>query len=55
MLDPNQPSIEFEQLTNMLKEIEQTHKEVLSGMKATGFNTRYWAMRLQTVIHSLSH
>lgn len=33
MLDPNQPSINFEQVTNMLKEIEQTHKEILSGIE----------------------
>jgi len=34
MLDPNQPTISFEQVTNMLKEIEQTHKEVLSNMES---------------------
>lgn len=29
MLDPNQPSINFGQVTDMLKEIQQTHKEVV--------------------------
>jgi hypothetical protein len=32
MLDPNTPSINFEQVTTMLAEIQQTHKEVLSNM-----------------------
>ena len=32
MLDPNTPSINFEQVTTMLGEIQQTHKEVLSNM-----------------------
>jgi DNA repair exonuclease SbcCD ATPase subunit len=32
MLDPNQSSINFGQVTDMLKEIQQTHKEVLSNM-----------------------
>ena len=32
MLDPNQPSINFGQVTDMLKEIQQTHREVLSNM-----------------------
>ena len=32
MLDPNTPSINFEQVANMLGEIQQTHKEVLSNM-----------------------
>src|SRR5687768_1664920 len=34
MLDPNQPSITFEQVTNMLKEIEQTHSKVMSNTEA---------------------
>src|SRR5688572_17073685 len=34
MIDPNQPSISFEQVTNMLKEIQQTHKEVMSNMES---------------------
>src|SRR5687768_13582412 len=34
MLDPNQPSISFEQVTNMLKEIEQTHRKVMSDTEA---------------------
>ena len=34
MLDPNQPSIDFGQVTNMLKEIEQTHQEILSGIES---------------------
>ena len=32
ILDPNTPSINFEQVTSMLTEIQQTHKEVLSNM-----------------------
>ena len=32
MLDPNTPSINFEQVTKMLGEIQQTHKEVLSNI-----------------------
>src|SRR5687767_11936813 len=31
MLDPNQPSISLEQVTNMLKEIEQTHSKIMSN------------------------
>src|SRR5215203_1482399 len=31
MLDPNQPSISFEQVTDMLKEIEQTHSKAMSN------------------------
>src|SRR3990170_4632758 len=34
MLDPNQPSISFEQVTNMLKEIELTHSKVMSNTEA---------------------
>ena len=34
MLDPNQPSISFEQVTNMLKEIEQTHSKIMSNTEA---------------------
>ena len=32
MLDPNQPSINFGQVTAMLGEIQKTHREVLSNM-----------------------
>jgi viroplasmin and RNaseH domain-containing protein len=32
MLDPNTPSINFEQVTTMLGGTQQTHKEVLSNM-----------------------
>jgi hypothetical protein len=31
MLDPNQPSISFEQVTNMIREIEQTHSKIMSN------------------------
>ena len=41
MLDPNQPSIDFGQVTNMLKEIEQTHKEVLSNMDSYRIRERH--------------
>jgi septation ring formation regulator EzrA len=34
MLNPNQPSISFERVTNMLKEIEQTHKKIISNTEA---------------------
>src|SRR5688572_3749937 len=34
MLDPNQPSINFEQVTNMLKEIEQTHSKIMDNTEA---------------------
>jgi len=34
MLDPDQPMISFEQVTNMLKEIEQTHSKVMSNTEA---------------------
>jgi hypothetical protein len=34
MIDPNQPSISFEQVTNMLKEIEQTHGKIMSNTEA---------------------
>jgi hypothetical protein len=34
MLDPNQASINFEQVTGTVPEIQQTHKEVLSGMES---------------------
>src|SRR5687767_14231025 len=34
MLDPNQASISFEQATNMLKEIEQTHSKIMSNTEA---------------------
>src|SRR5688572_22562540 len=34
MLDPNQLSISFEQVTNMLKEIEQTHSKIMSNTEA---------------------
>src|SRR5688572_2754741 len=34
MLDPNHPSISFEQVTNMLKEIEQTHSKIMSNTEA---------------------
>src|SRR5688572_23351423 len=32
MLDQNTPSINFEQVTNMLMQIQQTHQEVLNNM-----------------------
>src|SRR5688572_27500489 len=34
MLDPNQPSISFEQVANMLREIEQTHTKIISNTEA---------------------
>src|SRR5688572_6087033 len=34
MLDQNTPSINFEQVTTMLKQIEQTHQEVLNNMES---------------------
>src|SRR3989337_3739968 len=34
MLNPNHPSISFEQVTNMLKEIEQAHSKIMSNTEA---------------------
>lgn len=34
MLDQNTPSINFEQVVNLLKQIEQTNREVLNDMDA---------------------
>src|SRR3989337_3207406 len=34
MLNPNHPSISLEQVTNMLKEIEQTHNKIMSNTEA---------------------
>jgi hypothetical protein len=39
MLDQNTPSINFEQVANMLKQIEQTHQEVLNDMDT--FRTKH--------------
>src|SRR3990170_3816096 len=41
MLDPNTPSINFEQVTTMLGEIQQTHKEVLSNMDSYRIRERH--------------
>lgn len=41
MLDPNQPSINFEQVTTMLSEIQQTHQEVLSNMDSYRIRERH--------------
>ena len=41
MLDPNKPSISFEQVTRMLREIRQTHKEVLSNMDSYRIRERH--------------
>jgi hypothetical protein len=40
MLDPNQPLISFEQVTNMLKDIEQTHSKIMSNTEAYGIQYR---------------
>ena len=51
MLDPNQPSISFEQVTNLLKEIEQTHSKIMSNTEA--YRIQYRALaNLYSGLHS---
>ena len=54
MLDPNQPSISFEQVTNMLKEIEQTHSEIMSNTEAYRIQHRILDISFQTFIPTSS-
>ena len=50
MLDPNQPSVNFGQVTNMLKEVEQVHAKVRSEMEKYLTKIECLAMRFPTVI-----
>jgi hypothetical protein len=51
MLDPNQPSISFEQVTNMLKEIEQAQHKVMLNTEV--YRIQYWALEnLYSQLHS---
>ncbi|HYF66624.1 MAG TPA: relaxase/mobilization nuclease domain-containing protein [Ohtaekwangia sp.] len=49
MLDQNTPSINFEQVTNMLKQIEQTHWEVMNDMES--FRTKHRTLSFSFTDH----
>jgi hypothetical protein len=49
MLDQNTPSTNFEQVTNMLEQIEQTHREVLNDMES--FRTKHRTLSFSFTDH----
>ena len=49
MLDQNTPSINFEQVTHMLKQIEQAHREVLNDMDT--FRTKHRTLNYSFTDH----